>query len=139
MKHKIIISFFLLSLFNRNILAQSSDRYPIPQKLSDKEYHGFVILKFKDGLTVRLKNQQLQGIDAQSLNQVNTILESYQLERLFHSRTEEEYDQRRAILQQQTGETLNDMNLYFSVSVSDADKAWEMVTKLNQMSVIDTA
>ncbi|MFH1356390.1 MAG: S8 family serine peptidase, partial [bacterium] len=142
MKQKTVITilvFCFLTMLNQFVFAQFSDQDHMPQKLSADEYHGFVIFKFQDGLTVRLKNQQLEGIDSYSLDQIDKIIGSFQIERLFNAKSESEYAEQQKNLQKTTGRNLTDMNLFFCLSVSGSEEAWEIVTQLYKISAIDIA
>ncbi|MEQ9260482.1 MAG: CARDB domain-containing protein [Roseovarius sp.] len=119
---------------------------PAKQPLSELQampQSGSVVVKFREGLTVRKRNGGLSGLASAQGDVLDQAVSSLGLsmnafERL-HTVPEAELDAQRALGQQRNGKQLADLNLYFTVPVPPGQTAAEVADRLNTLDFVEFA
>ena len=100
-----------------------------------------VVVKFREGSGMRLRDDRLVSLSGQSSATVNNILKPYfdgRLARLVEG-PEEDFRRMKMSLQAKTGMELADFNLYYELAVTDGAEAAELVRALNRLGIVEIA
>ena len=102
----------------------------------------FVVVKLVNDAAPRLVNRRLHSKSGVALSEVERVLEPYmdgRLERLFHRFSETTLESDREVLQYKSRRELADLNSYFTVEVSSALEAEDLVNRLNRLQSVEIA
>lgn len=98
----------------------------VPDKPTETEFGPYVFhdrahLKFREGTRIRLRPEGFVS-DADDLTDLDAVLSSFEdieVERLFHSRSEDELEEEKAALERRSGREQADKNLYYLLRFPD--------------------
>lgn len=100
-----------------------------------------VVVKFKEGTDIRLREGKLVSLSAGPLLELDTLLTQYAVEKIERQFTqpEEEIAQEQATLEIESGKDIPDLNLYFRLFLQNLEEADEFLEKLNSLEIVETA
>ncbi|SYZ73313.1 Serine protease, subtilase family (modular protein) [Candidatus Zixiibacteriota bacterium] len=119
---------------------------PIPAKVSsvqvspDARISG-VIVKFKEGSDIRLRENQFISGTGLSLQGVESVLGPFmngQVKRLM-TQSEDRLDRQKDALEISSRRRLADLNLYYKIEVTDPSNAARLADALNKLDVVELA
>ncbi|MBN1261350.1 MAG: DUF11 domain-containing protein, partial [Anaerolineae bacterium] len=123
---------------------QAAPLAPLPTSFTSQPdlptYAGFVVVKFREGAQVRLREGRLTDLRGASLDEATALLAAYgvQPRRLFQ-RPESVLDRERVQAELRSGQDLADLNLYFMLPLADADAAASLAQALDRLDMVQTA
>jgi hypothetical protein len=110
--------------------------------LADHHRTDVIQVKFRDGLTVRVRDGRLTDFGTGSLNGAHGLLNEIganRWTRMVHGVSEELLDEMRQTAQQNLSEVIADMNLYFFVDVPPGRDAAELIDRFNALESVELA
>jgi len=127
---------------NLNLTDRFVPEKPAYTKIHQRASIANVIVKFRENTGVRLSDGYLTAKAGGNLNDVNNILLPYKsvgLKRKFSHKSETSYDRLKTELELASGRQLADLNLYFSIPVSDPAEAENLINRLNRLDLVEIA
>ncbi len=127
--------------------GQSLAKRAVPEKpsyikISERASIANVVVKFQENSGVRLNEGRLSSKSGMALDNVNDLLLPYKsagLQRTFSRKSETAYDRMKIELESASGRQLADLNLYYSIPVSDPTEAENLINRLNRLDVVEIA
>lgn len=126
---------------NRSLIPRKTAVKPGLTRVSPQADIVRVIVKFRENSAVRLRGGQLVSLKGQSLGAANGLLRPYlngRINRLF-SKSEEALSRDKFIYELRSGHELADLNLYYSLDVTDVGEAEAIVNQLNKLDIMEIA
>lgn len=98
-------------------------------------------VQFTEGTGIRLRDGKLISINGNDLTELDKILNKYkfEIERLYHSQSEEELDNKRLDLEAKSCKQLGDLNLAYVFNVPEQQDNEGFINELNGLSIIEVA
>jgi hypothetical protein len=138
-----------LSGKNSNLINSKSislQERPVPKKPANiKLAAGLlsypIIVKFKEGSEVRLRNNKLMTKDSHIDESISNLLAPYengQIKRLF-SKAENELKRYKYRYESSSAHEMADLNLYYKIEIKGNGEAEDIINQLNQMDVVEIA
>lgn len=142
----VALIFLSTALFQSTVLAASlTARMPIAKpkhtQITPYVQKDHFILKFREGLMIRFRNNQNTALDGTDLSFMHSLLNGLTVKRAF-SRSEEELDHDKTSGEKRSGKQLADLNLYYIVQLnpSMADAEIErLLDTLNALDIVEIA
>jgi serine protease len=141
----------LRSQDTRDLIPRVPPAKPIETQIGPAAEPSHVVLKFREGSYVRLRNQRfvIQGDESSGataeadLSELEEVLSTARIptdaiERL-HTRPENELDAERRRAQRRSGRQLADLNLYYRISVPPGVDAAAFCDQLNSLPFVELA
>lgn len=102
-----------------------------------------VVIKFREGLRLRLRGGSLEGLTAADRAQLAAVFGASRVAmaglRRMHARSEDDLDRERASAEREGNRRLADLNLYFVVTLPRGADAAAFADRLNHLSVVEFA
>ncbi len=112
--------------------------------LTDAVYHDQIVVKFREGTRIRLRNKVLKALNGKNLAQLHDMLDKHgrpRVSRLF-SRSEAGLDDDKTRGEARTHQQLADLNLYYMVqppSGASEQDVESLIDDLNAMDIVEIA
>lgn len=151
----LIIAIFILTVASSIVSSKQQTSFSsaqiaprvLPQKpdnvqVSSNTEISRVIVKFKDSLQVRLRQDKLISQKGISVQTADKLLEPFQhisLRRLFKNHTEQKLSKQQDIFQHRSKTELADLNSYFAIETQSVQEAIQIVTQLNNLESVEIA
>ncbi len=101
-----------------------------------------VIVKFKDSLQVRLRQNKIisqKGLSVQTADKLLKPFQNISLRRLFKTHTEQKLTRQKDIFQHRSKTELADLNSYYAIETQSVQEATNIVNQLNNLESVEIA
>ncbi|MBN2226797.1 MAG: S8 family serine peptidase [candidate division Zixibacteria bacterium] len=127
---------------NQSLQKRVVPEKPADVKISGKALARNVVVKFKENTGIRLNAGRLSSKSGIALEDINDLLLPYKsagLKRTFSRKSESAYDRMKTELELASGKQLADLNLYYSIPVTDPSEAENLINRLNSFEAVEIA
>nr|MBN2276983.1 S8 family serine peptidase [candidate division Zixibacteria bacterium] len=116
---------------------------PVSIKISPQADIAGVVVKFKEGSSVRLRDNAFISLKRRSVVELNSLLDKYKaggnrISRLIE-KSEEAVEKEKITCEMASGQRLADFNLYYRIDISSPSEAEEIVNSLNRLDIVEIA
>ncbi|MEW5923950.1 MAG: S8 family serine peptidase [Candidatus Zixiibacteriota bacterium] len=126
---------------NLSLIPRKAPAKPLVTKVSSQADLARVIVKFHEDSGVRLRGGRFVSLKGQTLGAANGLLRPYlngRINRLF-SKSEEALSKDKFIYELRSGHELADLNLYYSLDITNPGEAEVIVNQLNRLDIVEIA